>query len=116
MMDQTVYMSGYSSGPYRPPVSVAPPQGSKLATYMNRGGPQQPHNFQDVNNKMTNLSLMNRPPGPGRCNLVPTWRNSDLNVYRHQLSRSGPGLTLRYILLLQQILGVWILSKTIITI
>jgi len=79
-MDQSVYMPGYSSGHYRgqggpggpgpPPVSVAPPQGSKLATYMNRAsGPQQPQqptqNFHDINNKMSNMSLMNRPPTPG---------------------------------------------------
>ena len=106
MMDQTVYMPGYSSGPYRPPVSVNPPQGSKLATYMNRGGPQQPHNFHDINNKMTNLSLMNRPPGPGRWSREGLSRRySDLHVYRHQLSRTR--------LNLQQILGVWILSKAL---
>ena len=84
-MDQGVYMppgpgAGGGGGPpaytpspapYRgpgpPPVSVAPPQGSKLATYLNRGGsqPQQPpQNFHDINNKMTNLSLLNRPPTP----------------------------------------------------
>ena len=59
---------GVAAGP--PPSSiggVAPPQGSKLATYMNRGGPQQPpQNFHDINNKMSNLSMLNRPPTPGR--------------------------------------------------
>ena len=85
-MEQSVYVSGYSSGPYRVPgvggavpVSTAPPvsasvapQGSKLATYMNRGGPTQPQTFHDLNNKMNNLGLdhsmkmMNRPPNPGR--------------------------------------------------
>ena len=82
-MEQSVYVSGYSSGPYRvpgvggavpgaPPVSTSvAPQGSKLATYMNRGGPTQPQNFHDLNNKMNNLGLdhsmkmMNRPPTPG---------------------------------------------------
>lgn len=59
-----------SNGAYRghagAPVS-APPQGSKLATYMNRQGghSQQPPAF-DINNKMSNMSLMqNRPPTPG---------------------------------------------------
>jgi len=82
-MEQSVYVSGYSSGPYRvpgvggavpgaPPVSTSvAPQGSKLATYMNRGGPTQPQNFHDLNNKMNNLGIdhsmkmMNRPPTPG---------------------------------------------------
>ena len=85
-MEQSVYVPGYNSGPYRvpgvggagavsgaPPVSTSvAPQGSKLATYMNRGGPTQPQNFHDLNNKMNNLGLdhgmkmMNRPPNPGR--------------------------------------------------
>jgi len=75
-MDQAaVYMSGHngqypgsSNGSYRPaPVGVAPPQGSKLATYMNRGGGGggQPGQNYDINNKMNNLSMMNRPPTPG---------------------------------------------------
>eukprot|EP00092_Neocalanus_flemingeri_P018699 GFUD01020252.1.p1 GENE.GFUD01020252.1~~GFUD01020252.1.p1 ORF type:complete len:676 (-),score=192.43 GFUD01020252.1:658-2685(-) len=81
-MEQSVFVPGYNSGPYRvpgvgtpvssPPVSASvAPQGSKLATYMNRGGPSQPQNFHDMNNKMNNLSLdhgmkmMNRPPNPG---------------------------------------------------
>ena len=76
-MDQFMPGPGYSSGagyrgvaaPPPPPSSVqgvAPPQGSKLATYMNRGGPQQPpQNFHDMNNKMSNLSMLNRPPTPG---------------------------------------------------
>merc|ERR550517_893083 len=77
MMDQTVYMPGYSSGPYRPP------QGSKLATYMNRGGPQQGHNLQDINNKMTNLSMMNRPPAPGSSfpAQAPTYNRSSVSGY-----------------------------------
>lgn len=75
-MEQSVYVSGYSSGPYRVPgvggAPPGPPQGSKLATYMNRGGPTQPQNFHDLNSKMNNLGLdhgmkmMNRPPAPGR--------------------------------------------------
>lgn len=83
MMDQTVYMPGYSSGPYRPP------QGSKLATYMNRGGPQQGHNLQDINNKMTNLSMMNRPPAPGSSfpAQAPTYNRSSVSGYSVRLSR-----------------------------
>ena len=85
MDQQSVYMPGYSAGAAQsfrggpglstppgppPPVSMAPPQGSKLATYMNRrapgpGGPQ-PQGYQDVNTKMSNLSLMSRPAAPGR--------------------------------------------------
>jgi len=82
-MEQSVFVPGYNSGQYRvpgvggavsgaPPVSTSvAPQGSKLATYMNRGGPTQPQNFHDINNKMNNMSLdhsmkmMNRPPNPG---------------------------------------------------
>ena len=78
MDQQAVYMPGYSAGaaqPFRggpslatppgpPPVSMAPPQGSKLATYMSRRAPG-PQAFPDVNNKMSNLSLMNRPAAPG---------------------------------------------------
>ena len=84
MDQQAVYMPGYSAGaaqPFRgvsgpglatppgppPPVSMAPPQGSKLATYMNRRAPgPQPQGYQDVNNKMSSLSLMSRPAAPGR--------------------------------------------------
>lgn len=84
MDQQAVYMPGYSAGaaqPFRgvsgpglatppgppPPVSMAPPQGSKLATYMNRRAPgPQPQGYQDVNNKMSNLSLMSRPAAPGK--------------------------------------------------
>lgn len=83
MDQQAVYMPGYSAGAapnFRgvsgpslatppgppPPVSMAPPQGSKLATYMNRRAPgPQPQGYQDVNNKMSNMSLMNRPAAPG---------------------------------------------------
>ena len=91
-MDQTVYMPGYSSGHYRPPVTVNPPQGSKLATYMNRGGPQQPHNFHDINNKMSNLSLMNRPPSAGSsypgshsAAAAPTYNRSSVSGYSVRL-------------------------------
>ena len=84
MEQQAVYMPGYSAGaaqPFRgvpgpslttppgppPPVSMAPPQGSKLATYMNRRAPgPQPQGYQDVSNKMSNLSLINRPAAPGK--------------------------------------------------
>ncbi len=84
MEQQAVYMPGYSAGaaqPFRgvsgpslttppgppPPVSMAPPQGSKLATYMNRRAPgPQPQGYQDVSNKMSSLSLINRPAAPGR--------------------------------------------------
>ena len=90
MDQQAVYMPGYSAGAapsFRgvsgpslatppgppPPVSMAPPQGSKLATYMNRRAPgPQPQGYQDVNNKMSNLSLMNRPAAPGRTRALIT--------------------------------------------
>ena len=96
-MDQAaVYMSGHngqypgsSNGSYRPaPVGVAPPQGSKLATYMNRGGGGgQPGQNYDINNKMNNLSMMNRPPTPG--NNREHWEIKYFieNYFRKQLSR-----------------------------
>jgi len=80
-MDQSVYVSGYNSGSYRlsgavtgtPPVSAtSAPQGSKLATYMNRGVSSNPaQSFHEMNNKMNNLGIdhnmkmMNRPTTPG---------------------------------------------------
>ena len=72
-MDQTVYMPGYSSAPapapshgYRGGLGGAAPQGSKLATYMSRGGPQQQQQgYHDISNKMRDMSMLNRPPTPG---------------------------------------------------
>jgi len=81
-MEQSLYMPGYNSGPpaYRPDLNTcrggqgasAPPQGSKLATYMNRGGPTPQQSFHEMTGKMNNLSLehgrsqmSNRPPAPG---------------------------------------------------
>jgi len=75
-MEQSLYMPGYTSAP--PQYSrggqsgaSAPPQGSKLATYMNRGGPTPQQNFHDLGGKMGGLSLEHgrgglggRPPGP----------------------------------------------------
>merc|ERR550539_2096582 len=54
MDQQAVYMPGYSAGaaqPFRGGPSLATPPG--------------PQAFPDVNNKMSNLSLMNRPAAPG---------------------------------------------------
>jgi len=75
-MEQSMYMPGYNSGPpgYRGGQGGAsvPPQGSKLATYMNRGGPTPQQSFHEMTGKMNNLSMehgrnqmSNRPPGPG---------------------------------------------------
>jgi len=75
-MEQSLYMPGYNAAPpqYRGGQggASAPPQGSKLATYMNRGGPTPQQNFHDLSGKMNNMSLdhgrgamLNRPPGPG---------------------------------------------------
>jgi len=75
-MEQSLYMPGYTSAP--PQYSrggqsgaSAPPQGSKLATYMNRGGPTPQQNFHDLGGKMGGMSLehgrgglVGRPPGP----------------------------------------------------
>jgi len=74
-MEQSLYMPGYTSAPpqYRGGQSgaSAPPQGSKLATYMNRGGPTPQQNFHDLGGKMGGMSLehgrgglVGRPPGP----------------------------------------------------
>lgn len=76
-------MPGYSGQQYRAGAGAGPhsstaPQGSKLATYMNRPGPPAPQaggqsqqNFHELNSKMSNLSvehgmkMMGRPPTPG---------------------------------------------------